>query len=57
MSDEKNDSNGLPAFAIQYVQQVLRKMRYHRKVQDEDEAELIVHFEDELEDCKIDEEK
>ena len=32
-------------------------MRYHRKVRDEVEAELIADFEDELEDCKIDEEK
>ena len=32
-------------------------MRYRRKVRDDVEAELMAHFEDELKDCKIDEEK
>ena len=32
-------------------------MCYRRKVRDEVKAELMAHFEDELEDCKIDEEK
>ena len=32
-------------------------MRYRRKVRDEVKAELMAHFEDELKDCKIDEEQ
>jgi len=57
MTDKKRDSNSLPACAAEYVQQVLKKMRYRRKVRDEVKAELMAHFEDELKDCKIDEEK
>lgn len=57
MSDKKNDSNSLPACAVEYVHRLLKKMRYRRKVRDEVKAELMAHFEDELKDCKIDEEK
>ncbi|MFC1603544.1 hypothetical protein ACFL5F_00830 [Planctomycetota bacterium] len=35
----------------------MKKMRYRRKVRDEVKAELMAHFEDELKDCKSDEEK
>jgi len=57
MSDRKSDSKSLPACAVEYVQRLLKKMRYRRKVRDDVEAELTAHFEDELKDCKTGEEK
>jgi hypothetical protein len=57
MSDKKSDSKGLPECAVEYVRQLLKKMRYRRKVRNEVEAELTAHFEDELKDCKSGEEK
>jgi hypothetical protein len=57
MSDRKSDSKSLPACAVEYVQRLLKKMRYRRKVRDDVEAELKAHFEDELKDCKSAEEK
>ena len=57
MSDRKSDSKSLPACAVEYVQRLLKKMRYRRKVRNEVEAELKAHFEDELKDCKSGEEK
>lgn len=57
MSDRKSDSKSLPACAVEYVRQLLKKMRYRRKVRGDVEAELTAHFEDELKDCKSGEEK
>jgi len=57
MSDRKSDSKSLPACAVEYVRQLLKKMRYRRKVRDDVEAELKAHFEYELKDCKSGEEK
>ena len=57
MSDRKSDPKSLPTCAVEYVQRLLKKMRYRRKVRDDVEAELTAHFEDELKDCKNGEEK
>ena len=57
MSDRKSDSKGLPECVGEYVRQLLKKMRYRRKVRNDVEAELTAHFEDELKDCKSGEEK
>ncbi|TSA53856.1 MAG: hypothetical protein D4R45_04955 [Planctomycetaceae bacterium] len=57
MSDRKSNPKSLPACAVEYVQRLLKKMRYRRKVRDDIEAELKTHFEDELKDCKTSEEK
>jgi hypothetical protein len=57
MSDRKSVSKGLPECVVEYVRQLLKKMRYRRKVRDDVEAELTAHFEDELKDCKTSEEK
>jgi len=57
MSDRKSESKSLPACAVEYVQRLLKKMRYRRKVRDDVEAELKAHFEDELKDCKSSQEK
>jgi hypothetical protein len=47
----------LPACAQEYIKQVLKKMRYRRKVRQDVQEELTAHFEDELQDCKTDEDK
>jgi len=44
-----------PACAEEYIKQVLKKMRYRRKVRQDVQVELAAHFEDELKDCKTDE--
>jgi hypothetical protein len=51
------DLQNLPACAAEFIRQVLRKMHYRRKVQQEVQAELAAHFEDELKDCATDEDK
>lgn len=52
-----HDLEHLPACAVEFVRQLLKKMRYRRTVRDEVQAELTTHFEDELRDCKIDTDK
>ena len=49
--------NKLPPCVAEYIKQVIKKMRYRRKVRRDVQAELAAHFEDELKDCKTDEEK
>ncbi|MEA3226505.1 MAG: hypothetical protein U9Q07_11190, partial [Planctomycetota bacterium] len=56
-SRELRDLEHLPACAVEFVKQLLKKMRYRRTVREEVQAELAVHFEDELRDCKTDTEK
>jgi hypothetical protein len=46
-----------PACAEEYIKQVLKKMRYRRKVRRDVQVELAAHFEDELKDCKTDEKR
>jgi len=50
-------SENLPECAIDFIKLVIRQMRYRKKVRAEVMAELAAHFEDELKDCKSDEEK
>lgn len=47
----------LPDSAAAFIKQVIKKMRYRKKVRSEVMAELAAHFEDELKDCKTDEQK
>ena len=47
----------LPACAKEYIQLIVKKMRYRRKVRQDVQAELTAHFEDELKDCATDEDK
>ncbi len=54
---EENDLQNLPACAAEYIKLVIRKMGYRRKVRRDVQTELAAHFEDELRDCKTDEEK
>jgi hypothetical protein len=47
----------LPVATAEFIRQIVKKMRYRKEVRSEVMAELTVHFEDELEDCKSEEEK
>jgi len=47
----------LPACAEEYIKLIVKKMRYRRKVRRDVQAELTAHFEDEMKDCKSDEDK
>ncbi|MHC4726651.1 MAG: hypothetical protein ACYS17_05425 [Planctomycetota bacterium] len=53
----KSDLQNLPSCAIEFIQQVLKKMRYRRKIRRDVQAELAAHFVDELKDCQTDEDK
>jgi hypothetical protein len=55
MKEQKDTKKGfseLPACAEQFIDRVIKKMRYRRNVRRDVKAELAAHFEDELEDCK-----
>jgi hypothetical protein len=54
---KQTDLQSLPASACEFIQTVVRKMRYRKKVGEEVEAELSAHFEDELKGCKADAER
>ncbi len=47
----------LLACAEEYVKLIVKKMRYRRKVRQDVQEELTAHFEDELKECKTDEDK
>jgi hypothetical protein len=47
----------LPASATNFIKLIVSKMKYRRKVQQDVQAELAAHFEDELKDCATDDEK
>jgi hypothetical protein len=49
--------NKLPVCASEFIQLVIRKMRYRQEVRQDVQAELTAHFEDELKDCKGDSER
>lgn len=57
MFNEENDSNILPESVREYIGTLVKKMRYRRIVREDVRAEITAHFEDELCDCKTDEEK
>ena len=54
---KNTDLRNLPVSAVEFINLVVRKMRYRRKVQQDVQAELVAHFEDELKDCATDDEK
>jgi hypothetical protein len=53
----ESEFSRLPARAAEFIRLVIKKMRYRKKVRADVMAELSVHFEDELKDCKSGEEK
>jgi hypothetical protein len=46
-----------PACAAEYIRLIVKRMRYRRKVRQDVQAELAAHFEDNLKDCKTNEDK
>ena len=52
----KTDLQNVPAAAAGFINRVISKMRYRRRVCRDVRAELAAHFEDELRGCKTDEE-
>jgi hypothetical protein len=54
---DNKESEKLPVSVTAYLDALLKKMRYRRKVRDDVRAELTAHFEDELKGCTTDEEK
>lgn len=55
--ETKGIFNKLPVSASEFIQLVIKKMRYRREVRQDVQAELTAHFEDELKDCKRDSER
>ncbi|MBN1973654.1 MAG: hypothetical protein JW787_08445 [Sedimentisphaerales bacterium] len=55
--NEKNNANQLPDSAIQFIENVINKIRYRRKIRTDVQNELIAHFEDELQECKTGQER
>jgi len=53
---ERKLSN-LPVAAVDFIRLIVKKMRYRRNVQDDVQAELAAHFEDELNSVKTDTER
>ena len=47
----------LPISVEEYIKLIVKKMRYRRKVRQDVLEELTAHFEDELKDCKTDEDR
>jgi hypothetical protein len=54
---KESELQNVPFCAAEYIKLVIKKMRYRKKVQQDVQAELAAHFEDELRDCKTEEEK
>jgi len=54
---ENKDLRNLPACVCEFIRGVVKKMRYRRKVRQDVQNELTVHFEDELKGCPSDQQK
>jgi len=54
---KNQDLDNLPQVASEYIEAIIKKMRYRRKVRQEVKAELVAHFADALKDCRTDEER
>lgn len=54
---KESELQNLPVCAAEFIKLVIKKMRYRKKVRDDVQAELAAHFEDELKDCRTDDEK
>jgi len=57
MAKRSNEPEHLPAVAAEYIELIIRKMRYRLKVRQEVKAELVGHFADALKDCQAQEER
>lgn len=47
----------LPACAVEFINHIIKKMRYRRRVRRDVRAEFTAHFEDELRECATDEQR
>jgi len=54
---KKQSFEHLPVCSVEFIKLVIKKMRYRKKVRADVLAELAAHFEDELKDCKTDEDR
>jgi len=57
MAKEAEGLENLPPVVSEYIEAIIKKMRYRRKVRQEVKAELAGHFADALEDCQTEEER
>jgi len=57
MDAKRKERENLPSVASEYIEAIIRKMRYRRKVRLDVRAELMGHFADALKDCRTDEER
>lgn len=57
MDSDKTSYTDLPKSAIEYIDAVIKKMRYRKKVRADVRAELTAHFQDALRDCDTEEKK
>ena len=48
---DREDTNSTPTIAQDYMDRVVKKVRYRKKVRQDVRAELQAHFEDALVDC------
>jgi len=55
--NRQTDLQNLPPCAADFIKQVIKRMRYRKKVGREVQAELTAHFQDELKDCANDQDK
>jgi len=55
--NKPSDLQNLPAPAADFIDSVIKKMRYRKKVRLDVRAELTAHFEDQLRDCTTDQDK
>jgi hypothetical protein len=53
----ESKKNSLPQIVLDYVEQVIRNVKYKRKIRQEVKAELLAHFEDALGGVKDDADK
>ncbi|MEN6576959.1 MAG: hypothetical protein ABFD90_11500, partial [Phycisphaerales bacterium] len=51
MNMGENEPSNLPACAEQFITEVVRQIRYRKRVREEVRQELAAHFEDELREC------
>ena len=54
VENKKGNLQNLPICAVDFINKVIKKMRYRSKVRRDVQAELIAHFEDALKDCDTD---
>lgn len=54
---EKTPRSNLPKIAVDYIDAVIKSMRYRKKIRQDVREELIAHFTDALSDCQTEDER